>query len=95
MAFRTLVMMVVLLGLWLGAGAPVPGIRISPAKPDPRIPTFAETVSRMPQADESADDTTDNEDEVRLRECQAEGGGDNCEKWYAPDEDSNEAPPLR
>jgi hypothetical protein len=42
MTFRVLMMMIVLLGLWIGFGAPMCGVILSPLEPDSSIPTFAD-----------------------------------------------------
>lgn len=47
MFFRVLLMMGILLGLWIGAGAPLVGLGLQPMQPNPNLPSFSDLVRDM------------------------------------------------
>lgn len=53
-----------LVAIWIGWGAPVPGVRLSQMKPDPSLPTFQRVTEgetafeQAPQNDRAAEDQT-------------------------------------
>jgi hypothetical protein len=90
MAFRILLMMGIVLGLWIGFGAPIVGLGVHPMQPDPSLPTFSDLVRDMeenPERYEQPEHAEETAQEMEDRVCA-------LSPKHCRDNDTQEAPEL-